>query len=182
MTASVASGMVRWIWVVMFTLFVYATLPVGPRVWRWFTASSTFWSNNVAVVGLILVGVGAIWIGARRANLSARSLAVGVAIAITYAACLRFVNLTPAEKTHFLYYGFLAFLVHQAMQQHLDGVALYAGVVALVAILGLGDELIQYALPGRFFEWKDVGLNALSGALASAILAQLGRPGATTSR
>ena len=182
MAASVASGMLRWIWVVLFTLFVYATLPVGPRVWRWFTSSSTFWSENLGVAGLVLVGAGAVWIAARRADLSLRSWVVGAAIALTYAACLRFINLTPAEKTHFLYYGFLGFLVHQAMRQHLEGSSLYAGVVALVAVIGLGDELIQYALPGRFFEWKDVGLNALSGALATAIVVQLEQPTATSDR
>jgi hypothetical protein len=166
----------------LFTLFVYATLPVGPQVWRWFSSSSAFWSNNAGVAGLVVVGAGAVWIAARRTDLPPRSWAVGIVIALTYAVCLRFVNLTPAEKTHFLYYGFLGFLVHHAMRQHQQGGALYAGVVALVTIIGLGDELIQYALPGRFFEWKDVGLNALSGALATAIVVQLERPAASVQK
>lgn len=174
-----ASGMLRWLWLVLFTLFVYATLPVGPQVWRWFTATSSFWSNNGAVVGLLVVGAGAVGIAVRRARLTPRSWAVGVAIALTYALCLRFVNLTPAEKTHFIYYGFLGFLAHNAMRQHVERGALYAGGIALVAVIGLGDELIQYALPGRVFEWKDVGLNALSGALATAIVAQLAQPTVT---
>lgn len=168
--------MLRWTWVVLFTLFIYATLPVGPRVWRWFTATSTFWSNNVAVAGLVIVGAGIVFIAARRAHLTPRLWIVGAFIALAYALCLRYINLTPAEKTHFLYYGFLGFLVHRALRQHLEGSVLYTGVIALVAIIGLGDELIQYALPGRFFEWKDVGLNALSGALAAGIVAQLEQP------
>jgi len=175
--------MLRWAWVVLFTLFVYATLPVGPRVWRWFTSTSTFWSANGAVAGLVIVGVGAVWIAARRANLTLRSCALGLAIALVYAVCLRFINLTPAEKTHFLYYGFLAFLVHRAMRQHLEeGVALYLAVIALVALIGLGDELIQYVLPRRVFEWKDVGLNALSGALAMGMIALTEQPNPTTRR
>lgn len=175
--------MLRWAWVVLFTLFVYATLPVGPQVWRWFRATSTFWSNNGAVAGLVCVGIGAVWVAVRRANLTPRSWAIGVAIAATYAICLRFINLTPAEKTHFLYYGFLGFLVHRAMRQHLeDGVMLYLAVIAVVAGIGLGDELIQYALPRRFFEWKDVGLNALSGALATGIFSELQRPGPNAGR
>lgn len=36
------------------------------------------------------------------------------------------------------------------------------GVFILVSLIGLGDELVQGALPGRFFDWADVRLNALS--------------------
>lgn len=169
--------MLRWTWVILFTLFIYATLPLGRQVWSWFTATSSFWSDNVAVASLILIGASIVWMGVRRADLTLRSWAIGVVIAAVYVMCLRFVNLTPAEKTHFLYYGFLGVLAHRAMRQHLQGGALYAGTLLLVALIGLGDELIQHALPGRFFEWKDVWLNALSGALAVGVVAQLGDSG-----
>lgn len=163
--------MLRWTWVGLFTLFIYATLPVGRQAWRWFSGTSAFWSDNFAVAGLLLVGVWVAWAGLRRADIAPRSWLAGISIAVAYAICLRLINLTPAEKTHFLYYGFLGFLVYRAMRQHLHGGALYVGVIAMVAAIGLGDELIQYALPGRFFEWKDVGLNAIAGTLALAVVA-----------
>jgi len=170
--ARVASGMIRWAWVVLFTLFIYATLPVGRQAWSWFVGASRFWSDNIALAGLVLGGAGIAWLAARRPNPSARSWAIAASVAAIYALSLRLLQLTPAEKTHFLYYGFLAYLAHRALRQHSAGVALHVATIALVAGIGLGDELIQHVLPRRFFEWKDVFLNALSGALALALVVQ----------
>lgn len=35
----------------------------------------------------------------------------------------------------------------------------------LLAAVGLTDECVQWILPGRFFEWSDVGLNLAGGVI-----------------
>ena len=49
----------------------------------------------------------------------------------------------------------------------------YFGGWALVSCLGGVDEVVQWLLPNRVFEWKDVGLNVLSGGLGMAVVALL---------
>ena len=164
----------RWTWVGLFTLFIYGTLPWGPEVWREFRRISSWWSDYVAVIGLVVVGCAALGLAARhRRTLSLSSWVSLFAAAAGYTVYLMTVDLTPAEKTHFLSYGLLAFLIYRAMKLHFEGVTVSVATVLLVAAIGLGDEIIQYLLPNRFFEWKDVGLNALSGLLATVPIALL---------
>ena len=46
----------------------------------------------------------------------------------------------------------------------------YVTSFALTVLVGFGDESIQWILPGRFFEVKDVWLNAISGGLGLLVL------------
>jgi len=69
----------------------------------------------------------------------------------------------PAEKIHFIEYGFLGILVFKALPER---TLLYviAGFV-FTTLTGFVDEVIQYFLPNRVFDWRDVWINAISGAL-----------------
>ena len=66
---------------------------------------------------------------------------------------------------HFLYYGLIGWLALRAMEPGRERPP-YLPALVLTGVIGLGDEAIQWVLPNRFFEWKDVGLNVLSAALA----------------
>jgi glycopeptide antibiotics resistance protein len=75
----------------------------------------------------------------------------------------------PAERIHFLEYGFLGFLLVKAFESENPNSNLKY-ILSLVsgAILGLSDELFQGVLQfqnifphiRRYFEWKDVFMNA----------------------
>jgi VanZ family protein len=49
----------------------------------------------------------------------------------------------------------------------------FAATFVLTALLGWGEEVIQYFVPGRFYDWRDVTLNALSAWLALLVLVAL---------
>ena len=74
------------------------------------------------------------------------------------------------EKIHFIEYGFLAFLVYYTLSLKTRGAAVYPLSLFIVTIIGWGDEIIQYFLPERVYDNRDVFLNALSGALVLALL------------
>ena len=65
-----------------------------------------------------------------------------------------------------LEYGLLAYLILRALQLDLADRPAYSWSLVLTTIVGLGDEIIQLILPQRFFEFKDVFLNMVSGGLA----------------
>lgn len=154
------------------TALIYATLPVGPAVWRWIGSRLGIASAGLTVGALL---AGAVFLGLRhrqalRAAGARGAMVLGLA-ALLYAAALARLPLNAAEKTHFVSYGLLALLVWRALGPE-AGSPWRRSVIAasLVALAGLGDEAIQHLLPRRFFEWKDVGVNALSGIVPIAVV------------
>jgi hypothetical protein len=74
------------------------------------------------------------------------------------------------EKIHFIEYGLLAFIVYLSLKTAIPGLALYPISFIIVTAIGWGDELIQYFLPGRVYDKRDIFINALSGALILILL------------
>ena len=52
-----------------------------------------------------------------------------------------------------------------------DAFAGYATAAALASVIGLGDELLQGVTPGRYYDLRDVGMNALGAMLGVLVLA-----------
>jgi len=71
----------------------------------------------------------------------------------------------PEERMHFLQYGLIALLARRALAGARP-VLQYALAVLLAALFGLGDELIQGALPDRVYDPRDVLVNGVAAALA----------------
>jgi len=70
------------------------------------------------------------------------------------------------EKVHFLEYGLLGLLLCKTLGYHIKNKAAYLLAVVIVYIVGMMDEGIQWALPNRVGEYRDIGLNFMSGGLA----------------
>ena len=59
----------------------------------------------------------------------------------------------------------MSFLLLRALRLEVSGNGAYLGAFALTALFGIGDEVIQWILPHRFFQIEDVLLNTISGGL-----------------
>ena len=102
-------------------------------------------------------------------------LAVVVGVAIVYFMVFLRMGIPIAERTHLIEYGVVAILIYQALTERLRNGRKVPSpaflTMILTALLGLLDECIQFILPNRVFDIRDVGFNALAGAMA--ILASL---------
>lgn len=74
----------------------------------------------------------------------------------------------PEERIHFLEYGFLTLLARWAFAARWSPGASYLAAAAFAALAGWGDEVIQYFLPDRVYDIRDVALNAVAAILAVA--------------
>jgi hypothetical protein len=119
-----------------------------------------------AVVGT-LVGV---WL--MRTRPGPWALGILAAAALVLVLCLRRIA-SPEEKIHFIEYGVLAGLLHAALGNRPLWLRAPAAIL-LAALAGLGDEVIQRYLPNRVFDWRDVQINAVAGALVVATAEALG--------
>lgn len=74
----------------------------------------------------------------------------------------------PEERLHFLQYGLMAVLARRAVAPRVAGWRQYLAAIAIASAAGWGDELIQGLLPDRYYDLRDVLINALAAALAMA--------------
>lgn len=166
----------RWLAVAAVTAAIYASLPFGPAVWRAFRILVGPVERWAALLVGATVAAALGWhLRDRMRRVSSVGWSLLAVVFVFYVAGFTLSSLTPAEKTHFLYYGLLAWVVYRALAVDVDPPALEIATVLVVTCLGLGDEAVQYVLPRRFFEWKDVGLNAISAGLATAWIAVVPR-------
>jgi len=76
----------------------------------------------------------------------------------------------PEEAIHFLEYGLLGFLLFQALRHHIHDKGIYFIAFLIGALVGIFDESLQWMIPRRVWDFRDLGLNALSvGLLLVAI-------------
>ncbi len=142
----------------------YLTLPVmrialrSLREWLGPQYLSLGFSALMIVAGLALIGYASrLGKGPLLRSLLPLAVLSGVALSMNI----------PEERTHFVQYGLLGVLVTRTLREH----TVRQLVVALVFVILVGcvDELIQWWLPNRVGDWRDVGMNTLAGTLGIAI-------------
>ena len=75
----------------------------------------------------------------------------------------------PEERVHFIQYGLLALLIIYSLNPWLSGVKLYLLSGLMASLFGIIDEIIQYFLPSRYFDIRDISFN-ISASLMGVLL------------
>lgn len=75
------------------------------------------------------------------------------------------------EALHFVQYGVLSLLLFRAYSHRYGDRGAYICSVLMGALLGTLDEVIQWIVPRRFFDFRDLFINAISGVLVQIGLA-----------
>lgn len=160
-----------WALAVLYIAFVYSTIPVMPAVWevlREYTEGSIRYLGILAVAGVAVALIVQVW---RRVGLTrwAPYLAL-LLIAPVYVVLLNRYALFPSERLHLVEYGFMGSFLFRALRFDLSERRAYIASFLITVLVGIGDECVQWILPQRFFEVKDIQLNALSGCLGLLLL------------
>lgn len=71
----------------------------------------------------------------------------------------------PVEAIHFLEYGLLGFFLFRALKYDIRDRSIYATAFLIGSFVGIFDEILQWIVPLRIWDIRDVGLNALSSGL-----------------
>src|SRR5439155_1460893 len=111
----------------------------------------------------------------RRRRAPARAYAALAVAATGYALAFSWLSAQRLERTHLPEYGIAAWLAWRAVAPLVPGpLAGYAAGAALAAAIGYGDELLQGIVPGRYYDIRDVAMNALGAVLAVIVIAAAG--------
>ncbi|MEE8348468.1 MAG: VanZ family protein [Acidobacteriota bacterium] len=154
-----------WLAAIAYTLFLYGTLSVAYDVFIFLASdiSSDAVSERMNALFLVTGTILLLYLVFRLPRTWSSLLwfsLIGLAVAMT----LRGLPL-PAKRFHFFQYAPATLLVFDALRFNLKGGWLYLGTLGLVALIGLGDETIQWILPTRHFGILDVLVNAEAGLL-----------------
>ncbi len=103
---------------------------------------------------------------AARRGLTPARLLVLAAVAALFVGLVWSLRDSPEEALHSVQYAVLGTLLFRALDRHPGGLAGYAAAAMAGIGLGIIDELIQWLVPGRTFDYRDLGINGLSAVLA----------------
>ncbi|MEE2752823.1 MAG: VanZ family protein, partial [Candidatus Latescibacterota bacterium] len=161
-----------WGIVAIYTGLIYVTLSIAPELWGNLFRLTHGRINYI--VPVIAVGF-SLWVMFRIASLKLGIVAVicTVVIAAVYVSLMTWLSQSPAERFHLAEYGLLSLLTYRASRLDLDHAKAVVFGLLVASVLGTGDEMIQWTLPTRVFEWKDVWLNVFSSCLGMALVVTL---------
>ena len=160
-----------WLYAGLWTLTIYSTIPFARFAAEWIAGNFgiQFFFYIAATVGVVAVVLVLI-------NLQGRSLPInsylwlsGVAITfIAYAYQLREV---PADVIHLVEYVILSVLVYRALLHRISDYRIYFVATLIVAIIGTIEECIQWIVPTRVFDLRDIWTNVVAGGLGQIAIA-----------
>lgn len=160
------SPLKRWIILGSYSLLILATLSIVRRLRDLLTNAigasgfSVCVSLLMGLVGIIAV-VGTLRRKECRSPRRIVALALGVAL---YAFLISRLDLA-VERLHYAQYGLAAILALYALAPSFPNAGTFFLAFFYVAALGLLDEGIQWVIPNRVGEIRDVGINISAGAL-----------------
>ncbi len=71
----------------------------------------------------------------------------------------------PEEAIHFIEYGLLSYFLFKALSRRIHDQTIYLTAVLFVLFIGVIDEFLQWLTPDRYWDFRDVRLNALAGGI-----------------
>lgn len=154
-----------WAWVVAWALTIYAVVPFARQFVNALKSAGLLWMLGPAVYLAIACGVIAAVRAFRRAGPRPGGTSwwgLGVAAA-AYAAGTWYLRANQEEALHLVEYGVLCLLAFRALSATHPNRAAVIGAALVATAFGMGDEIIQWIVPSRIFDFRDMLINATGG-------------------
>lgn len=156
-----------WLWVVLCILAIFLIVPLARTIQKFVSSHwgrSVFGYSVLAATGVAFLCL--IYYLVFRLKIRSPSNYVW----LTAVACLYFyftLNLwrVPEEAVHFLEYGLLGFFLFRALSLSVRDKSIYFIAFFIGTLVGIFDEILQWMIPNRYWDFRDAGLNALAVGL-----------------
>lgn len=166
-----------WALAVGCAIAIFCTIPLARDIQKWVDATlgRVAFTYGVLTIG----GLTATWMIVRlvRTPLASKAgyawIAASAGVLAWYTISL---DTSPEEAVHFVEYGLLAVLLFSALSHRVHDATIYGAVLALGASVGIVDEGIQWVMPKRVWDLRDIGLNCLGVVLVVVPIALGIRP------
>ncbi|MBY6203804.1 VanZ family protein [Halomonas denitrificans] len=167
---------VLWLLALSVLAVIYATLGLAARLVDALGERGVL--DPAFILAFVLIGAAIVLQGLA---VGRRGLEWGVLAGVFAVYLMLFVRMGIPERSHLMEYGVLALLVQEALlERRSNGRRVPAPRLLAVAATGLAgvvDEAIQWVLPARVFDLRDVAVN-----VAAAVIAVLGSRAVSAAR
>lgn len=161
---------ISWLYVAIGVLIVYSTIPVARALREAVDAQiGRVAFLYLAVLMALLLVVAAFANLRKRAQPPAAYFWLSLVFALFGLYIYRLREI-PEEAMHLAQYGVLGLLVYRALAQRMRDHGIYLAAAIIVGIIGIVDEYIQWAVPSRYFDTRDMIINFIAGLLAQAAI------------
>ena len=171
-----------WLYVAAGVGVIYATIPVARALRE--VVDGSVGREAFLYLTLLMVVAGAVisFSGLRRRQLP-RAAYLWLAILFTAFAILIYrLREIPEEAIHVAEYGILGLLVYRALVHRIRDYSIYVAATLIVGMIGMLDEYIQWVVPSRYYDVRDIATNFAAGFLSQLTLFAGLRPRLITGR
>ena len=149
-----------WVLIIIYVLFIYVSLPFFPAfisVLRSLISKEllNLLSLALSISFFLLL---AIWIYNKKYKAKQFLLIISPLLLLTYLSLSLDVWV---ERIHFIEYAVLGLLISRAVDVRSLSCIIYTG--CLITLIGAVDEIIQWFLPNRVGDMRDVFMNSVGG-------------------
>jgi hypothetical protein len=169
-----------WLYVALWSLVIFSTIPFARALIDTVDERIGLQVFLYVTVSLVLVGGAVAFANLRKRQLPATAYLWLFAVSAAFIAYAYYLRDIPEEAIHVAEYGFLGFLVYRALVHRIHDYSIYFVATIIVGIVGIVDEYIQWVVPSRVFDLRDIRTNFIAGALAQVAIAKGLRPTVVT--
>ncbi len=162
-----------WSLIGCYVTFIYSTLYIMRPILNFLKATLKSYLNlSVGVMFLIILSLVLVHIISNREHYSVNQYLWFSFISCLYGLVLYILEL-PEEQVHFIEYGILSALIYVALTHDINNKSIYFLSAIVVFVFGTIDEVIQWVLPNRCFDIRDLIMNGIAGILAQLLIAMV---------
>ncbi len=162
-----------WSLIGCYVTFIYSTLYIMRPILNFLKATLKSYLNlSVGVMFLIILSLVLVHIISNREHYSVNQYLWFSFISCLYGLVLYILEL-PEEQVHFIEYGILSALIYVALTHDINNESIYFLSAIIVFVFGTIDEVIQWVLPNRCFDIRDLIMNGIAGILAQLLIAMV---------
>ena len=162
-----------WSLIGCYVTFIYSTLYIMRPILNFLKAALKGYLNlSVGVMFIIILSLVLAHIISNREHYSVNQYLWFSFISCLYGLVLYILEL-PEEQVHFIEYGILSALIYVALTHDINNKSIYFLSAIIVFVLGAIDEVIQWVLPNRCFDIRDLVMNGIAGILVQLLIAMV---------
>lgn len=166
----------RWLAVAAWIAVIYAAIPFVRSLRDAFAARWPVQAVGFAVMGVVAAAAaGALLASRRRRRVRIADIAWLGGIAAGMIVWTHLLMGQPEEAVHFVEYGVLGVLLFRALRPHINNPGVFVAAALIGTIVGTVDEIIQWTVPDRYWDFRDLVLNGGTSVLVQIAVWRLAR-------
>ncbi len=167
----------EWLAVAVWIMTIYGAIPFVRTLREAFAIRWPVEILAIAVMAIVAAAAGTALVVSQRRRHSIRWADVAwlAGIAAIVIVWTRSLMGQPEEAFHFLEYGVLGVLLHRALRLEIDDPGVFVAAALLGTVVGTVDEILQWMVPERYWDFRDLVLNGGASVLVQIALWRVAR-------